>query len=118
MLHTNDRIVKHKVSLLNLADELEPISKACKIMGVSRDTFYRYQEAVDALFEKSRRVPNPNNRVDPNIETAVIQYAIDEPEHGQVRVSNELRRKGVFVFTSEVLGTFRPNVTLFAVVHG
>lgn len=107
MLHTNDRIVKHKVGLLNLAAELGNISKACKMMGVSRDTFYRYKEAVDdggvdALFEKSRRVPNRKNRVDPNIESAVIQYAIDEPAHGQVRVSNELRRKGVFVSASGV----------------
>ena len=107
MLHTNDRIVKHKVGLLNLADELGNIAKACKMMGVSRDTFYRYKEAVDdsgvdALFEKSRRVPNPKNRVDPAVESAVIHYAIDEPAHGQVRVSNELRRKGVFVSASGV----------------
>ena len=73
--------------------------------GVSRDTFYRYKEAVDdggveSLFDKHRRVPNPKNRVDLNIETAVIQYAIAEPAHGQVRVSNELRRKGIFVSAS------------------
>ena len=107
MLNTNDRIVKHKVGLLNLADELGNISKACKMMGVSRDTFYRYKEAVgdggvESLFDKNRRVPNPKNRVDLNIETAVIQYAIDEPAHGQVRVSNELRRKGIFVSASGV----------------
>ena len=95
------------VGLLNLADELGNISKACKMMGVSRDTFYRYKEAVDdggveSLFDKNRRVPNPKNRVDLNIETAVIQYAIDEPAHGQVRVSNELRRKGIFVSASGV----------------
>ena len=107
MLNTNDRIVKHKVGLLNLADELGNISKACKMMGVSRDTFYRYKEAVDdggveSLFDKNLRVPNPKNRVDFNIETAVIQYAIDEPAHGQVRVSNELRRKGIFVSASGV----------------
>ena len=107
MLNTNDRIVKHKVGLLNLADELGNISKACKMMGVSRDTFYRYKEAVDdggveSLFDKNRRVPSPNNRVDLNMETAVIHYAIDEPAHGQVRVSNELRRKGIFVSASGV----------------
>ena len=47
MLHSNDRIIKHKVGLLNLADELGNISKACKMMGFSRDTFYRYKEAVN-----------------------------------------------------------------------
>jgi hypothetical protein len=107
MLHTNDRIVKHKVGLLNLADELGNISKACKMMGISQDTFYRYQEAVDhsgvkLLFAKNRRVLNPKNRVDSNVETAVIQYAIDESAHGPVRVSNELRRKGIFVSASGV----------------
>lgn len=107
MLHTNDRIVKHKVGLLNLADELGNISKACKMMGVSRETFYRYKEAVndggvDALLEKSRRIPNHKNRVDPAVESSVVAYAIEEPAHGQVRVSNELRKRGVFVSPSGV----------------
>jgi transposase len=107
MLHSNDRIIKHKLGLLNLADELGNVSKACKMMGVSRDTFYRYKDAVDdggveALFEKNRRIPNIKNRVEPQVESAVIQYAIDEPAHGQVRVSNELRKCGVFVSPSGV----------------
>ena len=107
MLHSNERIIKHKVGLLNLADELGNVAQACKMMGVSRDTFYRYKEAVEdggveALLEKSRRVPNIKNRVDHQVEAAVVQYAIDEPAHGQVRVSNELRKNGVFVSPSGV----------------
>ncbi|MES9885198.1 MAG: IS481 family transposase [Candidatus Sedimenticola sp. PURPLELP] len=107
MLHSNDRIIKHKVGLLNLADELGNVAKACKMMGVSRDTFYRYKDAVeeggvDALLEKPRRAPNIKNRVDPQVEGAVVLYATDEPAHGQVRVSNELRKKGVFVSPSGV----------------
>ena len=63
MLYGNERIIKHKVGLLNLAEELGNVSKACQIMGVSRDTFYRYKDAVDsggfeALIEKDRRQPN------------------------------------------------------------
>lgn len=107
MLHANDKIVKHKVGLLNLADELGNISKACKMMGVSRDTFYRYKEAVndggvEALLDRNRRVPNPKNRVDTAVESAVVAYAIEEPAHGQVRVSNELRKRGIFVSPSGV----------------
>ncbi len=107
MIHTNDRIIKHKTGLLNLAEELGNISKACKMLGVSRDTFYRYKEAVssggvDALLEKNRRVPNHKNRVDSAIEEAVLAYAVEEPAHGQVRVSNELRKRGVFVSPSGV----------------
>lgn len=46
MIHTSDRIIKHKTGLLNLAEELGNISKACKILGVYFDTIYRYKEAV------------------------------------------------------------------------
>jgi len=107
MLHTNNPIIKHKAGLLNLAEELGNVSKACKIMGVSRDTFYRYQELVedggiDSLINQSRRTPNIKNRVDEETENAVVTYAIEFPAHGQARTSNELRKKGVFVSGSGV----------------
>ena len=107
MLNSNDRIVKHKLGLLNLAEELGNVSRACKVMGVSRDTFYRYKEAaedggVEALLDRNRRVPNLKNRVDDATELAVTRYAVDYPAHGQVRVSNELRKQGVFVSPSGV----------------
>jgi transposase InsO family protein len=74
---------------------------------VSRDAFYRYQNAVaeggiEALFEASRRKPNPKNRVEDATEAAVIAYATEQPAHGQVRVSNELRQRGIFVSPSGV----------------
>ena len=107
MIHTNDKVIKHKVGLLNLAEELGNVSKACKMMGLSRDTFYRYKAAADeggveALFDRSRRSPNLKNRVDPLIEAAVLDYALEEPAHGQVRTSNELRKRGTFVSPSGV----------------
>jgi len=107
MLHSNNPIIKHKTGLLNLAEELSNVSRACKVMGVSRDTFYRYRElvddgGVDALIEKSRRSPNLKNRVEEAVEQAVMDYAIEFPAHGQHRTSNELRKKGVFVSGSGV----------------
>lgn len=107
MLNSNVKIIKHKVGLLNLAEELGNVSKACKVMGLSRDTFYRYKSAVDeggidALFDQNRRKPNYKNRVDEAIEAAVKEYAIDFPAHGQHRTSNELRKRGVFVSGSGV----------------
>lgn len=107
MLNSNVKIIKHKVGLLNLAEELGNVSKACKVMGLSRDTFYRYKSAVDeggvdALFDQTRRKPNFKNRVDEAIESAVKAYAIAYPAHGQHRTSNELRKQGVFVSGSGV----------------
>ena len=107
MLHSSQKIIRHKVGLLNLAEELGNVSKACQMMGLSRDTFYRYRDAVEeggveALLEKPRRVPNMKNRIDEATETAVVDYAIEYPAYGQVRVSNELRKLGVFVSASGV----------------
>lgn len=107
MLHGNEKIIKHKVGLLNLAEELGNVSQACKIMGFSRDTFYRYKSAVEeggveSLIEQNRRKPNHKNRVDEAIEFAVVEYAVEQPAHGQVRASNELRKRGVFISPSGV----------------
>jgi transposase InsO family protein len=119
MLHGNERIIKHKVGLLNLAEELGNVSKACQIMGVSRDTFYRYKDAVEnegieSLIDKDRRKANPKNRVDERTEEAVTQYAVDFPAHGQVRVSNELRKTGVFISPSGVRSVWlRHNLACF-----
>jgi transposase len=71
-------------------------------MGLSRDTFYRYKQAVeeggvDALLNKSRRKASPKNRVDEAVEEAVVAYVVEMPAHGQVRVRNELRKQGIFV---------------------
>ena len=118
MIENNVRIIKHKVGLLNLAEELGNVSRACKTMGLSRDTFYRYKTAVEQggvenLFDKSRRQPNLKNRVDEPTEQAVISHAIEFPAHGQLRVSNELRKAGVFVSPSGVRSIWlRHNLSL------
>ena len=83
---TYNPLIKHKTGLLNLAEELGNISQACKAMGMSRDTFYRYQQAVEqggveALLNQTRRVPNIKNRVDEHIEQAVVKFALDFPAY-------------------------------------
>jgi transposase InsO family protein len=114
MFHSNERIIKHKLGLLNLAEELGNVSKACQVMGLSRDTFYRYKSGledggVEALLEKDRRHPNLKNRVDERTESAVVQYAIDFPAQGQVRASNELRKRSVFISPSGVRSVWLRN---------
>lgn len=67
MIDSNERIIKHKIGLLNLAEEFGSVSQACKMMGLSRDIFYRYKDAVEeggvqALLDKPRRKPNEKKR--------------------------------------------------------
>jgi transposase InsO family protein len=113
-------IIKHKVGLLNLAVELGNVSKACQMMGMSRDTFYRYRNAheaggVQALLDANKRKPIMKNRVDPLIEEAVVKFATEQPAYGQARTSNEMRKLGMIVSSGGVRSIWmRHNLETFA----
>ena len=99
---TQEKLIKNKLGLLQLAEHLENVSEACRVLGFSRDTFYRVKElhetgGAEALKEISRRKPNLKNRVAPEIEARIIEFAYELPAHGQVRIANELRKEGKFI---------------------
>lgn len=101
-MNTQIKLIKGKVGLLRLAEELGNVSQACKMFGYSRDTFYRYKDLYEqggelALQEVNRHKPNRKNRIESYIEEAIIVMAIEKPALGQVRVSNELKKKSIFI---------------------
>lgn len=104
---TQEKLIKSKLSILELGEYLKNVSQACKINGVSRQHFYDIKKAyeehgLEGLKEKTRRKPCLKNRVAPEIEDAVVKKTYDYPAYGQVRLSNELRKDGILVSSGGV----------------
>ena len=93
-------IINRKLNIVELANKLGNISEACRNIGVTRQHYYDIKQAIkedgiEGLLEKSRKAPRVGNRVSPEIEEKILEYSLEYPTHGQVRVSNELKAVGI-----------------------
>ena len=105
-------VIRRKVNILELGESLGNISEACRRLGVSRQHFYDIKSAVQekgiqGLLEESRRKPRIGNRVNLDFEQKVLEYSLEFPTHGQVRVSNELLKNyGIQISAGGVRGVW------------
>lgn len=110
-----DKVARRKLSLLDLAKDLDNVSRACRVMGYSRQQFYEIRRnfqtyGADGLVDRlpGTRGPHPN-RVPAEIEQAILDHALAHPCHGATRVEQELRLKGIQVSSGGVRGVWMRN---------
>lgn len=113
-MRTETKLIKTKLGLINLAEHLGNVSQACRMMGYSRDSFYRIKELYDtggelALKDVSQRKALPKNRVEFHVEEAVVLLATEQPALGQVRASNGLGKRGIFISPCGVRCVWQPH---------
>jgi transposase InsO family protein len=108
----DQKVIRAKVGLLELARQLGNVSQACKMMGYSRDSFYRFKELYDAggevaLQELTRRKPLLANRTAPEIEALIVELSLEQPAFGQIRLANAVRERGHAISPAGVRGVWQ-----------
>lgn len=114
MLHQPEKkAARRKLSLLELASDLNNVSKACQVMGYSRQQFYEIRRnfqtyGADGLIDRLPGAKGPHsNRVSEQIEKAILDYSLEHPTEGCLRVAQELALRDIRVSSGGVRGVWQ-----------
>lgn len=106
------KAARRKLNLLELATDLGNVSKACRMIGYSREQFYEIRRNFQAFGAEGLldRLPGPKNphpnRVSDEIEQKILDYSLKQPTHGPVRVAYQLSLMGIRISSGGVRGVW------------
>lgn len=95
-----ERLIDAKISLLQLAKELNNIQKLCKTAGIARSSFYEIKKAYEqfgreGLKPKPKRRPRMPNETPPEIVEKILDMTRQHPSYSYNRIANQLQMIGV-----------------------
>jgi transposase InsO family protein len=110
-----EMLLKQKLSLLQLARELNNIKKACSIQNVSRQHYYDIKDSferfgIEGLKPKERGKPVMPNQTEKSIEEKIIDYSLEHPSFGKNTIAMNLRlEEGIYITASGVRSIWERN---------
>lgn len=122
-----DIVYDRRVRLINYAAEINNVAEACRVFGVSRNTYYEWlkraeQYGLSALLPKERRRPHQPNAMSSEEVAVILAEAVARPTLGPRSLLRHLKARGVNRSASGVakvlrrhnLGTARQRVAALA----
>jgi transposase InsO family protein len=110
-MSTREKLIQARISMLALADELQSISRACKVAGISRSHFYEIKDAFekygrDGLAPQPRRRPRMPNETPPELEGQILTMTREYPTYSYVKIADQLKLIGVPATANQVRGVW------------
>ena len=111
-MSTREKLIKARLGMLALAEELQNISLACRKAGISRSHFYEIKEAfekwgAEGLAPQPRRRPRMPNQTPPELERKILEMTEQFPTYSYLRISQQLRLIGIGTSPAAVRGVWQ-----------
>jgi len=106
-MSTTEKLIKARMGMLALAEQLNNVSAACRRAGISRSHYYEIKEAfekfgAEGLAPQTKRKPRMPNQTPPELEAQILEMTERYPTYSYLRISDQLKLVGIGVSPSTV----------------
>src|SRR5690348_17396964 len=99
-MSTTEKLIKARMGMLAVDEQLNNVSAACRRAGSSRSHYYEIKEAFEkfgseGLAAQTRRKPRMPNQTPPELEAQILEMTERYPPYSYLRISDQLKLVGV-----------------------